>query len=184
MKRESENDIVDDALPDSLNGVDKSTPPAAPPVAFDQLVRVAITSCENCPFYAHKYCGLSQRLNSQYGTDYPTFVVNEWRQGTTPTRCPLRTADMLFYLTDAQGDTDKKKAGEDCPSPTFSRTALNPLCEKCGHDRPRMLFLHAVVPYSKDRHQCSCRNCGWTWNIPPLPNDNNPATGRIPDDHV
>ena len=67
-----------------------------------RLVRYSITSCENCPFYAYKYCGLSQRLNAQYGTDFPTFVVNEWRQGISPSRCPLRNVDMLFYLANSQ----------------------------------------------------------------------------------
>jgi hypothetical protein len=78
----------------------------APPVVLDRLVRFSITSCENCPFYAHKYCGLSQRLNAQYGTDYPTFVVNEWKQGITPTRCPLRNADMLFSLANNKEISD------------------------------------------------------------------------------
>jgi hypothetical protein len=64
--------------------------------AMKNLDRLSVTSCENCPFYSDKYCGLSQRLNAQYGTDHPTFVVNEWKQGITPTRCPLRNADMLI----------------------------------------------------------------------------------------
>lgn len=68
------------------------------------LVRFSITSCGNCPFYAHKYCKLSQRLNAQYGTDYPIFVVNEWRQGVTPARCPLRDSDMFFSLANSQAD--------------------------------------------------------------------------------
>ena len=74
---------------------------AAKEVDVQRLGRFSVTSCENCPFYSHKYCGLSQRLNAQYGTDYPVFVVNEWKQGITPTRCPLRNSDMVFSLANS-----------------------------------------------------------------------------------
>jgi hypothetical protein len=73
-------------------------------VGLDRLERVSITSCDNCPFYANKYCGLSHTMNSQHGTDFPTFVANEWKQGVAPSRCPLRKSDMLFSLEDAIGD--------------------------------------------------------------------------------
>jgi hypothetical protein len=70
-------------------------------IALDRLERVSITGCDACPFYADKYCGLSQKLNLQHGTDFPTFVANEWKQGGIPSRCPLRKADMLFSLDNA-----------------------------------------------------------------------------------
>jgi hypothetical protein len=79
----------------------KTTTHAAPPVALNRLVSLSITGCDTCPFYADKYCSLSQMMNSQHGTDYPTFVANEWKQGGIPSRCPLRKSDMLFSLEDA-----------------------------------------------------------------------------------
>ena len=75
----------------------------APPVKSDRPISFSITSCSTCPFYAHKYCGLSQQLNAQYDTDYSTFVVNEWKQGIVPERCPLKNADWLFSLNELPG---------------------------------------------------------------------------------
>jgi hypothetical protein len=72
----------------------------------DNIIRFSITDCSNCVFYSNKYCALSQRLNTQYGTYYPTFVANEWKQMVTPTRCPLKNGNMLFSLSTAPDCTE------------------------------------------------------------------------------
>jgi hypothetical protein len=45
---------------------------------------------------------------------------------------------------------------------------LNATCKKCGHDKPKMQFMLGYAPYTQDHHKCTCKNCGWSWAIPPL----------------
>ena len=64
-------------------------------------MNLLVKSCWDCPFYCDRYCSLAIKLNEEHETNYSTFVLNEWREETCPSNCPLKTSDVTMKLIKA-----------------------------------------------------------------------------------